>query len=191
MSGRRGRIFIDGVFEGPAMRLLFQSWWSSCRSTNNCTSSTIQCTCSTIQRTSSTIQGILRIIHLKAHTSSSRYILETPEYYLFTFMIIYWNYSLLAQLWRLTFDNKLVNKSGAWRFSDKIWKFRPQCILLFAFGSSSLDWWGTPCVKNRVSKKQQLGGGTHAKLSPKQFLTFYFFTEKKVKHTHAEKKWLN
>ena len=28
---------------------------------------------------------------------------------------------MLAQLWRLTFDNKLVNKSGAWRFSDKIW----------------------------------------------------------------------
>ena len=64
-------------------------------------------------------------------------------------------------------------------YSDKIWKCRPQCILMFAFGSSSLDWWGTPCVKNRVSKKQQLGGGTHAKLSPKQFLTFYFFTEKK------------
>ena len=28
---------------------------------------------------------------------------------------------MLAQLWRLTFDNKLVNKSGAWRFSDKMW----------------------------------------------------------------------
>lgn len=138
MSRRRRSIFIDGVFEGPAMRLLFQSWWRSTGSANNCTSSTIQCTWSTIQRTSSTIQGILRIIHLKAHTSSSRYILETPEYYVFTFMIIYWNttHSYMSLLpWKIP-----------------LWRIAPTFMFFTQIAYDFREhWWLVVCFPTNIS----------------------------------------
>ena len=54
---------------------------------------------------------------------------------------------MLAQLWRLTFDNKLVNKSGAWRFSDKIWSLsaEPDGEFLTIEDQESCNVLGVPC----------------------------------------------
>ena len=45
-----------------------------------------------------------------------------------------------TQLWKMTYENKLVNKNGKWRFSEKIWHIKTLNNKLYTMSSLPLSW---------------------------------------------------
>ena len=45
-----------------------------------------------------------------------------------------------TQLWKKTYENKLVNKNGKWRFSEKIWHIKTLNNKLYTMSSLPLSW---------------------------------------------------